>query len=78
MFSELCKFSKLVIHLNSYSIDLGRDSVKYCDQIYQVYVNIVMPQFDWLCDVYGWVMSPTLGIYYVDLSFINNYKKPQL
>ena len=32
-----------------------------------------MPQFDWLC-----VMSPTSGIYWVDLGFINNYKKPQL
>ena len=23
-------------------------------------------------------MSPTLGIYWVDLGFINNYKEPQL
>ena len=38
---------------------------------------IVMPQFDWLRDVCGCVMSPTLGIYWVDLGFINNYKKPQ-
>ena len=37
-----------------------------------------MPQFDWLCDVCGCVMSPTLGIYWVDLGFINNYKEPQL
>ena len=37
----------------------------------------VMPQFDWLCDVYECVMSPTLGIYWVDLGFINNYKEPQ-
>ena len=37
-----------------------------------------MPQFDWLCDVYGCVMSPTSGIYLVDLSFINNYNEPQL
>ena len=38
----------------------------------------VMPQFDWLCDVCGCVMSPTSGIYWVKLGFINNYKKPQL
>ena len=37
-----------------------------------------MPQFDWLCDVCGYVMSPTSGIYWVDLGFINNYKEPQL
>ena len=40
--------------------------------------EIVMPQFDWLCDVCGCVMSPTLGMYWVDLGFINNYKEPQL
>ena len=38
----------------------------------------VMLQFDWLCDVCGCVMSPTSGIYWVELSFINNYKEPQL
>ena len=38
----------------------------------------VMPQFDWLCDVCGCVMSTTLGIYWVDLGFINNYKEFQL
>ena len=38
---------------------------------------IVIPQFDWLCDVYECVMSPTSGIYWVDLGFINNYKEPQ-
>ena len=38
----------------------------------------VIPQFDWLCDVCGCVMSPTSGIYRVDLGFINNYKEPQL
>jgi len=38
----------------------------------------VMPQFDWLCDVCGCVMSPKLSIYWVDLSFINNYKEFQL
>ena len=37
-----------------------------------------MLQFDWLYDVCGYVMSPTLGIYWVDMSFINNYKEPQL
>ena len=37
----------------------------------------VIPQFDWLCDVCGYVMSPTLGIYWVDLGIINNYKEPQ-
>ena len=26
----------------------------------------------------GCVMSPTLGIYWVELGFINNYKEPQL
>ena len=26
----------------------------------------------------GCVMCPTLGIYWVELGFINNYKKPQL
>ena len=37
-----------------------------------------MPQFDWLCDVCGCVMSPTSGIYWVELGFINNCKEPQL
>ena len=37
-----------------------------------------MPQFDWLCDMCGCVMSPTSGIYWVDLGFINNYKEPYL
>ena len=27
MFIELCKISKLIMHLNSCSMDLGRDSV---------------------------------------------------
>ena len=40
--------------------------------------EIVMPQFDWLCDMCGCVMSPTSSIYWVDLGFINNYKEPQL
>ena len=41
-----------------------------------IYVGeIVMPQFDWLCDVWGCVMSPTSSIYWVDLGFINNYKE---
>ena len=39
---------------------------------------IVIPQFDWLRDVCGCVMSPISGIYWVDLGFINNYKEPQL
>ena len=38
----------------------------------------MMPQFDWLCDVCGYVMSPTSSIYCIDLGFINNYKEPQL
>ena len=37
-----------------------------------------MAQFDWLCDVCGCVVSPTSGIYWVDLGFINNYKESQL
>ena len=37
-----------------------------------------MPQFDWLCDVCGCVMSLTSSIYWVELGFINNYKEPQL
>ena len=37
-----------------------------------------MPQFDWLYDVCGCMMSPTLGIYWVELDFINNYKELQL
>ena len=40
--------------------------------------TIVMPQFDWLCNVCGYVMIPTSDIYWVDLSFINNYKESQL
>ena len=32
----------------------------------------------WLCDVCGCVMSPTLGISWVDLGFLNDYKEPQL
>ena len=38
----------------------------------------MMPKFDWLCDVCEYVMSPTLGIYWVELGFINNCKEPQL
>ena len=38
----------------------------------------MIPQFDWLCDVCGCVMSSTSSIYWVDLGFINNYKEPQL
>ena len=37
-----------------------------------------MPQFDWLCDVCGCVMSPISDIYWVEQGFINNYKEPQL
>ena len=41
-----------------------------------IYVGeIVMLQFDWLYDVCGCVMSPTSGIYWIELSFINNYKE---
>ena len=35
-------------------------------------------EFDWLCDVCGCVMSPTSGIYWVELGFINNCKEAQL
>ena len=41
-------------------------------------IQSVILQFDWLCDVCGYMMSPTLGIYWVELGFINNYKEPQL
>ena len=37
-----------------------------------------MPQFDWLCDVCGCVMSLTSGLYWVELGFISNYNEPQL
>ena len=37
-----------------------------------------MPQFDWLGDLCGYVMSLTSGIYWVELGFINKYKEPQL
>ena len=40
--------------------------------------EIMMPQFDWLCDVCEYVISLTIGIYWVKLGFINNYMKPQL
>ena len=40
--------------------------------------EIVIPQFDGRCDVCGCVMSPTSGIYWIELGFINNYKEPQL
>ena len=40
--------------------------------------KILIPQFDWLCDVCGCVMSPTSGIYWVNLGFINNCKESQL
>ena len=69
-------------------------SIWYCDIWYafivRIIVNIketilccinfaiVMSQFDWLCDVCRCVMSPTSGIYWVDLGFINNYKESQL
>ena len=38
------------------------------------------PDLIWIlskCVLFGCVMSPILGIYLVDLSFINNYKNPQ-
>ena len=35
MFIELYKFSKLVMHLNSYSMDLGRDT--NCWIVYSLY-----------------------------------------
>ena len=41
-------------------------------------ILFVISQFDWLCDVCGCVMSPTSGIYWVELGFINNYKETQL
>ena len=37
---------------------------------YLFFFVTVITQFDWLCDVCGYVMSPTLGIYWVDLGFI--------
>ena len=40
--------------------------------------KIVISQFDWLCDVCGCVMNLTSDIYWINLSFINNYKEPQL
>ena len=33
----------------------------------------MIPQFDWVCNVCRCVMSLTSGIYWVDLSFFNNY-----
>ena len=41
------------------------------------YTNIMMPQFDWLCNVCGCVcvISPTSGIYWFELGFINNCKE---
>ena len=38
----------------------------------------MIPQFDLLCDLCECVMSPTSDIYWVELSFINNYKESQL
>ena len=46
-----------------------------CTQSHSTHVIL---QFNWLCDVCGCVMSPTSGIYWVDLGFINNYKELQL
>ena len=43
--------------------------------IKQMAKAIVMPQFDWLYDMCGYVMSFTSGIYWVELGFINNCKK---
>ena len=65
-----------VIHINSMYMPIWMptkcqtktEKPKYC----------VISQFDWLCDVCGCVMSPTSGIYWVELDFINNYKEPQL
>ena len=34
MFIELCKISKLVMHLNSCSMDLGRDSLGEVGQLF--------------------------------------------
>ena len=40
--------------------------------------QIMMPQFNLLWDVCGCVISLTLGIYEVELGFINNGKVPRL
>ena len=36
MFSKLCKFSKIVMYLNSCSMDLGRD--KYCSNLDKYFI----------------------------------------
>ena len=80
------KESQLWLVLLRYNVDVASafawvvtygiraDSVTQC----RLRDTIVMAQFDWLCDVCGCVMSPTLSIYWIELDFINNCKEPQL
>ena len=37
-----------------------------------------MSQFDWLCVLCVYAISPISSIYRVDMGFINNYKESQL
>ena len=49
-----------------------------CKFLQGICFHTVMPQFDWLYDVCGCVMSPTSSIYWVELGFINNCNESQL
>ena len=43
-----------------------------------LYFIFVMFQFDWLCVLCVYAISPISSIYRVDMGFINNYKESQL
>ena len=71
--SEFYNWSSMQAYINSHFEYSQLELFSYLSLL-----TVVMPQFDWLCDVYGYVMSLTSSIYWVDLGFINNYKKSQL
>ena len=68
-----------VIYAHFYNWNRLLDFVSVVYDLIELIIEASMiPQFDSLYDVCGCVMSPTSGIYWVDLGFINNYKEPQL
>ena len=73
-----CKLQWKEFLLYSFKVGFGFKRLTPLDLIAFANMEIVMPQFNWWCDVCGCVISLTWGIYWVKLGFINYYKKPQL
>ena len=70
--NESPRFKPMTIYLSKPQFSLA------ISKAHLMLALFVIPQFDWLCDVCGCVMSHTSSIYWVNLGFINNYKEPQL